>query len=142
MKQFFFSTKALIMNGDQFLAMYKKTEDNILWDLPGGRMEFGETAEETLAREIREELDVEINPIKLIDTWNYLPNKDTQITGVIYYCEIVSGDISISDEHDGYRWISIQDIGEEFTREFFIERMKLWNWDLITNNSIKFKKVE
>jgi 8-oxo-dGTP diphosphatase len=139
-KQFFFSTKALIIKENKFLAMYFMVDGKKVWDLPGGRMEFGETAEETLTREIKEELGVQIKPIKLVDTWNYMRDEFFQITGVIYHSEIVSGKIVISDEHDGYEWISIDDNGKTFTREAFLERMKLWNWESIMDNSITFKK--
>lgn len=138
-RKFFFSTKALIIEDNKFLAMYKIVGGKRWWDLPGGRMEFGETAEETLFREIREELGVEIKPIKLIDTWNYMSNENSQTVGVIYYSEIISGEIIISEEHDGYEWIRIDDIGKVFTRETFLERMRTWNWELIMDNSIVFK---
>ncbi|SHH75981.1 NUDIX domain-containing protein [Clostridium grantii] len=120
--------------------MYFIENGKKVWDLPGGRMEFGETAEETLAREIKEELGVIIKPIKLVDTWNYMKNEFSQRTGDIYPSEIVSGEIEISDEHDGYEWISIEDNGEIFTREAFFERMKLWDWQAIMNSNITFKK--
>ncbi|SHH76045.1 NUDIX domain-containing protein [Clostridium grantii] len=139
-KQFFFSTKALIIKENKFLAMYFMVDGEKVWDLPGGRMEFGETAEETLTREIREELGVQIKPIKLVDTWNYMRDEFFQITGVIYHSEIVSGEIVISDEHDGYEWISIDDNGNTFTREAFLERMRFWNWESIMDNSITFRE--
>lgn len=139
-KQFFFSTKALILNENKFLAMYKIVDGNKWWDLPGGRMEFGEKAEETLAREIKEELDVEIEPIKLIDTWTYMPYENFQTVGVIYHSEIISGTITVSEEHDGYEWVSIEDVGEVFNREAFVERMKSWNWDAVMDDSITFRK--
>ncbi|GMQ57968.1 NUDIX domain-containing protein [Vallitalea sediminicola] len=138
-KQFFFSTKALILNGNKFLAMYKIVDGNKWWDLPGGRMEFGERAEETLAREIKEELDVVIEPIKLIDTWTYMPYEYFQTVGVIYHSEIISGNITVSEEHDGYEWVSIEDVGEVFNREAFVERMKSWNWDAVMDDSITFR---
>lgn len=138
-KQFFFSTKALIMKEGRFLAMYKVIDGNIWWDLPGGRMEFGETAEETLKREIMEELGVEIKPIKLIDTWNYMPYETYQTVGVIYHSEIISGEITISDEHDGYKWIDVNDIGTVFTREAFVERMCLWKWEAVIDQDISFR---
>lgn len=57
-------------------------------------------------------------------------NESFQITGVTYHCEIIEGEIRISEEHDGYEWIHIHDIGKTFSREIFMERMRLWNWDL------------
>lgn len=138
-QEFYFSTKALIIEDKKFLALYKLVDGKKWWDLPGGRMEFGETAEETLSREIREELDVEIKPLKLIDTWNYMRNENIQITGVIYHSEIISGEIIISKEHDGYEWVNIDDIGSVFTREAFVERMKSWKWEFIINSNIAFR---
>lgn len=129
--QFFFSTKALIVKDNKFLVMYNMVAGKKKFDMPGGRMEFGETAEETLAREIKEELNVQIKPIKLIDTWNYMHKEYFQITGIIYYCKITGGEIIISDEHDGYEWIDVDQIAEQFTRKVFLERMLVWNWDEI-----------
>ncbi len=130
-RHFFFSTKALIIKDNKYLAMYKIIDGKKWWDLPGGRMEFGETPEETFAREIKEELGVEVRPIRLIDTWNYMPKENFQTVGIIYLSEIISGEITISDEHDGFEWMSIEDIGTVFTRQAFVERMKLWDWNLI-----------
>lgn len=139
MREFFFSTKALIIEDNKFLAMYIIVDDRKRWDLPGGRMEFGETAEETLAREIWEELGVVVKPIKLIDTWDHKPSENFHTTGIIYHCKITSGEINISDEHDGFEWVSINDIGEIFDRDNFVNRMKSWNWDSIMNSSIVYK---
>lgn len=139
MRDFFFSTKALIIKDNKFLAMYKLIDGRKRWNLPGGRMEFGETAEETLAREIWEELGIVVKPIKLIDTWDYKPSEDFHTTGIIYHCKIASGEINISDEHDGFEWISIHDIGEIFDRDIFVDRMRSWNWDSIMNSNITYK---
>jgi 8-oxo-dGTP diphosphatase len=136
-KQFFFATKALIIENRKFLAMYKIINGKKYWDLPGGRMEFGENAEETLSRELKEELSLVIKPIKLIDTWNYMVNDNFQITGVIYHCEVISGDIRISPEHDGYKWINISDVGKIFDREIFVERMRTWNWKFVTDSNVR-----
>ena len=136
--QIFFSIKTLIINDNKFLALYNYIDGIKQWDLPGGRMEFGETAEETLKREIREELNVEIEPVKVIDTWNYMHNESSQITGIIYYSEISSGTIKISDEHDGYAWVGFEEIRDIFTKEFLLEQMEALNWQSIMNNDIKF----
>lgn len=138
-KQFFFSTKALLVKEHKFLAVYKMVDGKKRWDLPGGRMEFGETAEETLNREIKEELGIRIKPIKLIDTWNYMPENNFQVTGVIYYCDFVTEDIKLSDEHDGSEWIDIYDIGNIFDRSIFVERMKAWDWEQILNRENKLR---
>ena len=109
-KKMFFSIKTLIIRNKKFLAVYNFENGRKLWDLPGGKMEFGETAEETLKREIFEELGIEINPIKVIDTWNYIHDDNCQITGIIYFSEMKTDKIRISEEHNGFDWISFEEV--------------------------------
>lgn len=137
-KQIFFSVKTLIIKNNTFLVVYNLVNGIKLWDLPGGRMEFGETAEETLKREILEELNVTIKPIKVIDTWNYIHNSNCQITGIIYYSELITNEIKISDEHDGYEWIEFEKAETIFTTDFLLDKIQLWNWDSILNNNVRF----
>jgi 8-oxo-dGTP diphosphatase len=139
-KKIFFSVKTLIIKNNTFLAVYNLKDGRKLWDLPGGRMEFGETAEETLKREIFEELNIEIKPIKVIDTWNYMHNDKCQITGIIYFSEMMTDAIYLSDEHEGYEWIGFKQIEEIFSRDFLLEKMQLWDWDSIIDHKVRFTK--
>lgn len=54
---------ALIREGDRFLICQRPAHKarGLLWEFVGGKVEFGETLEEALARECREELDIELN---------------------------------------------------------------------------------
>lgn len=122
-----FATKALILNDGKYLALHKTEAKHNLYELPGGRMEFGETAEETIIREIKEETNFLVEPIKLLDTWNFV-SKDYQITGIIYLCKIKSGVFKLSDEHDKYQWLEFNDIGINMMHDVFKERME--NWDM------------
>jgi ADP-ribose pyrophosphatase YjhB (NUDIX family) len=54
--------KALILNNNKFIVMHNNGVEEDLWELPGGRMEFGETVEETLKREILEETGLAVKP--------------------------------------------------------------------------------
>lgn len=140
-KKIFFSVKTLLIKNHTFLAVYNLKNGQKLWDLPGGRMEFGETAEETLKREIFEELNIEIKPIKVIDTWNYMHNDKCQITGIIYFSEMLTDSICLSDEHEGYQWIGFKQIDEIFSKDFLLEKMQFWDWDSIIDNKIRFTKA-
>lgn len=125
--------KALILKEDKFLAMHNKGVEENLWELPGGRMEFGETAEETLRREMLEETGLIVKPIKLLDTWNLI-KEDYQIAGIIYLCQLEEGEVRLSDEHDAFKWISTDEKSLQMMYEVFRARMLNWNWDEIRDN--------
>lgn len=51
-----------------------------------------------------------------------------------------SKDIQLSDEHDGLEWIDISDVGKVFTRTFFVDRMKTWDWEQILNKENRLRE--
>jgi len=130
MNKLYFSSKALIVSDNKILMLKGVYEGEKFWDLPGGSLEYGETAEMALIREVKEEIGVNATPIKLIDTWNYM-HRDYQIVGVVYLCEIDSTEFVISDEHDSYEWIKIDRLDKEINAEYFLERIRNWNWDSV-----------
>jgi 8-oxo-dGTP diphosphatase len=121
-----FATKAFILNDGKYLALHKTEAKHNLYELPGGRMEFGETAEETLIRELKEETNFVVEPIRLLDTWNFIL-RNHQITGVIYLCKIKEGDLKLSDEHDKYQWLEFNDVSINLMHDVFKERMVKWD---------------
>jgi mutator protein MutT len=122
-----FAAKAFIINDGKYLALHKSVAKHNLYELPGGRMEFGETAEETLKREVKEETSFTVEPVKLLDTWNCITS-DYQITGVIYLCRIKEGSLKLSDEHDKYEWLEFNAENLDKMHEVYKTRMK--NWDI------------
>ena len=72
------------------------------WEFPGGKIEPGETPEQALAREIKEELDIEVEVKDLIDE-NYNEYPDKNINLKVYKCKHISGDIS-DTEHHALKW--------------------------------------
>ncbi|MBD3279564.1 MAG: NUDIX domain-containing protein [Candidatus Pacebacteria bacterium] len=63
------SAKALIQNQNKFLIIKELTYKSHVWDLPGGKVEYGENPEDTVKREVQEELDIQINLSKSIGLW-------------------------------------------------------------------------
>jgi 8-oxo-dGTP diphosphatase len=74
------------------------------WEFPGGKMEPGETPQEALVREIREELDTEIKVGDLLDTVEYDYPK-FHLTMHCFWCTIQSGTLVLK-EHEAAKWLT------------------------------------
>lgn len=90
---------AIIIENDKVFATqrgYGEFKDG--WEFPGGKIEPGETPEEAIVREIKEELDTEVEVIELLDTVEYdYPN--FHLSMGCFICKIKSGDLVLK-EHE------------------------------------------
>lgn len=74
------------------------------WEFPGGKIEEGETPQEALVREIKEELETEIKVGALIDTIEY-DYPTFHLSMDCFWAEIVSGDLVLK-EHEAAKWLT------------------------------------
>ena len=77
------------------------------WEFPGGKVENDETFSEALLREIKEELNININIKEKIAEEKY---KDDKIDIVLHYylCSLESGTMELN-EHENYAWVEKKD---------------------------------
>ncbi|MCD7921071.1 MAG: (deoxy)nucleoside triphosphate pyrophosphohydrolase [Clostridiales bacterium] len=73
------------------------------WEFPGGKIEPGESPREALIREIREELDTDIEPLGLLDTVEY-DYPDFHLSMDCFLCKVKSGNLVLK-EHEAARWL-------------------------------------
>ena len=100
---------AIIRRGDKVFATqrgYGEWKD--WWEFPGGKMEAGETPEEALVREIREELSAEISVDEFLTTVEYDYPK-FHLTMHCYLCSLV-GDALHLNEHEAARWLTKEEL--------------------------------
>ena len=78
------------------------------WEFPGGKIEPGETPQEALKREVKEELATDILVGDLIDTveYDYL---EFHLSMDCFWCERVSGDLELL-EADEARWLGVEEL--------------------------------
>ena len=78
------------------------------WEFPGGKIDAGETPEEALVREIKEELDTEVEVKELLDTVEYdYPNFHLSMD--CFICSIKSGDLVLK-EHEAATWLTKENL--------------------------------
>ena len=96
---------AIIRKGDKIFATqrgYGEWKD--WWEFPGGKMEAGETPEEALKREIREELSTEISVDEFLCTVDY-DYPQFHLTMLCYLCSLVTEALHLN-EHEAAKWLT------------------------------------
>lgn len=99
---------AIIVNhdGTVLLAQRKANRTNPLkWEFPGGKLKIGESPENSLAREIEEELGIKISVRQLFSAVNYsYPHENILL--LVYFAELLTGSYHLTD-HKELRWVPI-----------------------------------
>lgn len=101
---------ALIWDNDRFLACQRPATKAraLLWEFVGGKVEPGESREEALVRECREELSIIVKPLDIfMEVTHKYP--DLEVHLVLYNAVITEGTIQLL-EHNDARWITPEEI--------------------------------
>ena len=103
---------ALIWRNDKFMICQRPENKarGLLWEFVGGKTEPGETKEEALIRECREELAITVKPIDIFYEVDHI-YPDITIHLTLFNCSIVDGEPTLL-EHNDLKWITVDEIGK------------------------------
>lgn len=131
----------IVLNGESVLFMYRNKNGREFYVIPGGHMQEGEKAEETLAREIMEEASIKVKNVKLAFEF-----KDYVKENFDYYylCELESGTLQLGGEEvqknspeNVYelKWIPFNEIAE---LNILPKAAKEWIQETLVEKKMKF----
>jgi len=119
--RFHITVKGIVVLNNQILLMkrIRPSSDGLgYWELPGGGLEYGETPNQALIRELQEETGLDIIIIKPAYTFTKI-RKDYQTVGIGYLCIPKNDHVRLSHEHSDYRFVSIQEAKELLNPEIY-----------------------
>ncbi len=112
-KNYHISIKAIFVKDKKVLVSKKNKNGMEIYDFPGGRIDDGETIEDGLERELKEELNIKsftLGPLLNAFEWFHYGKKKI---GLMVLCYIVDADISnirLSKEHVKFDWVSKENL--------------------------------
>ena len=116
MSNFGVATKAIIFNTKlrKYLILKKSSIEDInpnTFDIPGGRMKFGEDLEEAVVREAKEETGLNITVKQIFNAWTFVKkDKELQLTGIDFLCITEQKTVKLSEEHSAFEWKEVKKI--------------------------------
>lgn len=100
---------AIIKKEDKiFITRRSYGEFKDMWEFPGGKIEAGESKEDALIRDIKEELELDINNLEYLTTVDYdYPN--FHLTMHCFICEICGGSLNLNAHNDA-KWALLEEL--------------------------------
>jgi mutator protein MutT len=108
----------LDQQGRILLQLRKKPPEANHWSIPGGRVEFMETVENAIVRELKEELGIVVEVVALLCVTNHIvPSDDAHWVSPAFHVRVVSGEASNLEPHatKEMRWFPISELPAELT---------------------------
>jgi 8-oxo-dGTP diphosphatase len=102
------AVNAFLIHHDRFLLL-KRINPPIIWGPPGGKLHKNEDPLAGLRREVSEEAGLTIQIHQPVTTW-FGRFRSLPLLSVDYLCTTDHGEVTLSDEHDQYRWLRIEEL--------------------------------
>jgi 8-oxo-dGTP diphosphatase len=112
------ASAVIVQDGRLLLARRREREGSVLWALPGGAIEPGESAEQAAEREALEETGLDVAARRVLGSRVH-PATHREMHYVA--CDVIAGTARIGDpeEHDAVEWVPIGELGEYVPFGFF-----------------------
>lgn len=107
--------RAVIKQGDRILLLKRSSGNPAyvgLFELPGGKVDFGEDPKAALQREVQEETGRDIDSLQLYDVHSMLDSYDSQHQYIVltFLATLTAGKIVLSDEHNKFDWVKMSEV--------------------------------
>lgn len=133
--KFYVANKVFLVNTrGQILVVREGTGDdentNVgKWDVPGGRMEPGESPIDALRREVKEEVGIEVagtRPFHVRDWRPVIKGEPSQIVGIYHVASVGDVEPRLSKEHDEFKWLSPTEANPDELIGGLFETIQVW----------------
>lgn len=111
-------TKSIVEFDGRYLIVKRCDEDEIgagTWEFPGGKLEFNESMEDCILREIKEETGLDAEIVKLGYVTDFFTAHDRKVVLINYICRAKSANVTISAEHSDFKWVNKDNILKEIS---------------------------
>jgi 8-oxo-dGTP pyrophosphatase MutT (NUDIX family) len=104
-------------------VLLQQRSDNGFWNLPGGGLELGESVAQACVREVREEMGLEVEIVRLIGvysapeitTMSYPDGRVIQYITSLFECHVIGGKLELDSESLALDWFDPQKLPEPFS---------------------------
>ena len=118
------SVKGVILRDGKVVLLRNDRDE---WELPGGKLELSESPEACLAREVAEELGLDVEAELLLASWVYSISPDVHVLVVAYGCsESAPSEAVLSDEHKELRWFPLAEVDSLNMPEGYKASIRSW----------------
>jgi 8-oxo-dGTP diphosphatase len=100
-----------IISKDNSILLVKRSVEPFkgLWSLPGGFVEYDETVEDSITREVKEETGLSVEPVKVVGVYSQPTRSPAKhVVTVCYLCNILGGELKTSDENIEVKFFSVE----------------------------------
>lgn len=133
MKAYGLTVRGIIKNDNDEILIVKRhpksKTDPEMWELPGGKVESGEFFTDALIREIKEEVNLDVNVGDFAEAIqnDYSHKRTIQI---MMYLDVIEGEVKISEEHTEWMWANLNKIRTLKLSSSLEKMLKKKNWEI------------